>query len=548
MAIVGRTERRLAFAIVLTAVIPLIVAIYFASTLVDFAVAQAFTPELGEHLDQALGVYQDLAKATKEGMRYQADAIAAYEPLRAAALLRHPPSIQQELIAVFPRYPNLLSVAISLPDGTELASKNRGKPFDDATEVKLEVTRPLGDGDAPQLTAVFVRPRARFDELERMSEFVRTYHHVEGPAKRGDLYAFAAILIITIVFAVALGTLLARSVTRRIGELALATQAVARGDLGVRVPEQGNDELTDLSRGFNRMLSEVEVNRARIEFLQRMGTWQEMARRLAHEIKNPLTPILLAVEECHRKYDGADPNFRKLLDTTLEIVEEEVGTLRRLVGEFSSFARLPRADLSEGDLGDFLREQVSHALLVREGVGETTGGRRRDGATDEAAPDSSNKVRITWNIPDVPMPVNLDRQMLHQVLSNILRNALQAVSAHHPPPEPLLQGREQGRIEVSVTSEHEAFTINVDDDGPGVPEGLRDSVFDPYVTTKAEGTGLGLAIVKKIVVEHGGTIDAGASPLGGARFRIRIPRLRSPASQAVEQAPPSLSRSGVRQI
>ena len=529
MAILGRTERRLAFAIVLTAAIPLIVSIYFANSLVDRAFAQVFTPELGEHLDQSLGVYKDLAQSIKEGMRYQADAIAAYEPLRAAALLRHPPSIQQELTAVFPRYPNLLSVAISLPDGTELASKNRGKPIDDATEVKLEVTRSLGDGDVPQLTAVFVGPRARFDELERMSEFVRTYHHVEGPAKRGDLYAFAAILIITIVFAVALGTLLARSVTRRIGELALATQAVARGDLDVRVPEQGNDELTDLSRGFNRMLSEVEVNRARIEFLQRMGTWQEMARRLAHEIKNPLTPILLAVEECHRKYDGADPNFRKLLDTTLEVVEEEVGTLRRLVGEFSSFARLPRAELSEGDLGDFLREQVSHALLVREEV------------------DSSNKVSITWNIPDVPMPVNLDRQMLHQVLSNILRNALQAVSAHHPPPEPL-QGREQGRIEVSVTSEHEAFTINVDDDGPGVPEGLRDSVFDPYVTTKAEGTGLGLAIVKKIVVEHGGTIDAGAGPLGGARFRIRIPRLRSPASQAVEQAPPSLSRSGVRQI
>jgi nitrogen fixation/metabolism regulation signal transduction histidine kinase len=540
MAILGRTERRLAFAIVLTAAIPLIVSIYFANSLVDRAFAQVFTPELGEHLDQSLGVYKDLAQSVKEGMRYQADAIAAYEPLRAAALLRHPQSIQQELGAVFPRYPNLLSLAISLPDGRELASKNRGKPFDDTAEVKLEVTRSLGDGGAPELTAVFVRPRARFDELERMSEFVRTYHHVEGPAKRGDLYAFAAILIITIVFAVALGTLLARSVTRRIGELALATQAVARGDLDVRVPEQGNDELTDLSRGFNRMLSEVEVNRARIEFLQRMGTWQEMARRLAHEIKNPLTPILLAVEECHRKYSGADPNFRKLLDTTLEVVEEEVGTLRRLVGEFSSFARLPRAELFEGDLGDFLREQENHALLVREELGKTTlesPQRGKDGAPEEAAPDSSNKVRITWNIPDVPMPVNLDRQMLHQVLSNILRNALQAVSAH-----------QQGRIEVSVTPEHEAFTINIDDDGPGVPEGLRDSVFDPYVTTKAEGTGLGLAIVKKIVVEHGGTIDAGAGPLGGARFRIRIPRLRSPASQAVRQAAPSLSRSGVRQV
>jgi two-component system nitrogen regulation sensor histidine kinase NtrY len=531
MAILGRTERRVAFAIVLTAVIPLIVSIYFAKRLVDRAFAQARIPELRENLEQSLGVYQDLVKSLKDGMRYQADAIASYEPLRAAALLRHPPSIQQELGVMFARYPNLVSLSISLPDGTSIARRDRGRPVDETSERKLEVRRALGDGDAPELTAVFATPRARFDELERTSEFVNAYQHLEGVAKQSDVYAFAAILIVTIVVAVTLGTLLARSVTRRINDLALATQAVARGNLDVRVPEEGNDELTDLSRGFNRMLSEVEVNRARIEFLQRMGTWQEMARRLAHEIKNPLTPILLAVEECHRKYNGNDPTFRKLIDTTLEVVEEEVGTLRRLVGEFSSFARLPRAELTEGDLGDFLREQVNHSLLLREEIVK----KDAPSATDD---EVSARVHIDWRIPEVPMPVNLDRQMLHQVLSNILRNALQAVTPH----------RERGRIEVSVAAEHEAFSIMVEDDGPGVPVSMRDSVFDPYVTTKSEGTGLGLAIVKKIVVEHGGTIDAGSSPLGGARFRIRIPRLRSAASQAVREIPPALSRSGVRSI
>jgi nitrogen fixation/metabolism regulation signal transduction histidine kinase len=531
MAIVGRTERRLAFAIVLTAVIPLIVAIYFANTLVDFASAQAFTPELGEHLDQALSVYQDLAKSTKDGMRYQADAIAAREPLRAAALLRHVPSIQQELEVVFPKYGNLVSLGIALPDGSLLAMRDRGQPVDAATELKLEVKRPLGDADdSPQLIAVFATPRARFDELQRTSDFVRDYHQIERARvklRRGDLYAFAAILGSTIVFAVALASLLARSVTRRLEALAEATQTVAGGDLTVRVSEHGNDELADLSRGFNRMLSEVEVNRARVEFLQRMGTWQEMARRLAHEIKNPLTPILLAVEECHRKYNGTDPNFRKLLDTTLEIVEEEVGTLRRLVGEFSSFARLPRAELAEGDLGDFMRDLASHAHVVRE---------EPDPSSTETPPFGSSKVHVMWQIPDEPMPANIDRQMLRQVLSNIVRNATQAVVAH----------RGQGRVEVSVTPEREAFTINVDDDGPGVPETMRDSVFDPYVTTKADGTGLGLSIVKKIVVEHGGTVDASASPLGGARFRIRIPRLASPAAQAVRDMRTTLSRSGVR--
>jgi two-component system nitrogen regulation sensor histidine kinase NtrY len=516
MAIVGRTERRLAFAILLTAVIPLIVAIYFASSLVERAFSQAFTPEIGEHLDGALGVYQDLAKAVKDGMRHQADAIAAREPLRAAALLQHEPSAQEELGTVFARYPNLLSLGIARPDGTLLASRDRGTPLDSKSELKLEVRRPLGEGAAPMLIAVFATPRTRFDELERTSDFVRAYHQIERArvkVKRGDLYAFVVILALTIAVSVTIGTLLARSVTRRIGALAVATQAVAEGDLTVRVAEQGNDELTDLSRAFNRMLTEVEVNRARIEFLQRMGTWQEMARRLAHEIKNPLTPILLAVEECHRKYQGSEPQFRALLDTTLEVVEEEVGTLRRLVGEFSSFARLPRADLSQADLAEFLRDQMSHVALIQEEL------------QARAAGDDRPRVTITWDVPSEPMPAHIDRQMLHQVVSNIVRNALQAVIPQGKP----------GRVLIGAHSSGEDYLVTFDDDGPGVPEELREAVFDPYVTTKSEGTGLGLAIVKKIVVEHGGTIDAQPSPLGGARFRIRIPKLSSAAARAARE-------------
>src|ERR1019366_2873909 len=167
--------------------------------------------------------------------------------------------------------------------------------------------------------------------------------------------AFAALLGITVVATFVLGFFLARGITRRINQLAVAINHVAAGDFDVRVPVTGNDELTELARVFNRMLGEMQQSRARIEYLQRIGAWQEMAQRLAHEIKNPLTPIQLAVQECHRKYGGESPKFRALLDTTLEIVEEEVGTLRRLVGNFSSFARLPHAELREASLRDFLR-------------------------------------------------------------------------------------------------------------------------------------------------------------------------------------------------
>src|SRR6185369_12030220 len=124
MAIVSRTERRVAFAIVLTAVIPLIVSAYGARVMFDRIVAQSKFPELSENLDRALGVYKELAIAVKNDMRHQADAIAAREPLRAAALLRHPPSIQQELDAVFPQYGDLVSLGIALPDGTMIGVKD----------------------------------------------------------------------------------------------------------------------------------------------------------------------------------------------------------------------------------------------------------------------------------------------------------------------------------------------------------------------------------------------------------------------------------------
>ena len=517
MALPGRTERRLALAILLTAVIPLIFAIYWAGKLVDHALAQAFNPELGAQLERSLEVYQDLVQTIKSDFRHRAEAMAAHEPLRAAAILEHEPSVEQELDAVFRRFDNVVTISVLNGDGKLLGQRHREQPFDPQTERKLEVRRPLSDGVAPpELVVVFATPRARFDELEQATELVRTYKEVQRQGVQAkDLYAFAVILGLTIIVAIVIGTLLARSVTRRINELARATQVVGAGDLTVRVPEQGNDELADLARAFNRMLSELEGSRARIEFLQRMATWQEMARRLAHEIKNPLTPILLAVEETHRKYDGDSPAYRKLLDTTLEIVEEEVGTLRRLVSEFSAFARLPRAELVPGDLGEFLREQRERMAAPMDDAHEPNGLLRSQ--------DHPGGMSLQVVVPEGAFPAAFDRQMLRQVLTNLIRNAAQA-SRHRPTPCHIVVGLER---------DGDGWAILVDDDGPGVPDEMRVAIFDPYVTTKTDGAGLGLSIVKKIVVEHGGTIEVEKSPLGGARFRIRIPHLDSPAARAV---------------
>jgi two-component system nitrogen regulation sensor histidine kinase NtrY len=298
------------------------------------------------------------------------------------------------------------------------------------------------------------------------------------------------------------------------------------GNLEVRVPVTGSDELTELARVFNRMLSEMQQSRARIEYLQRIGAWQEMAQRLAHEIKNPLTPIQLAVQECHRKYTGDDPRFRALLDTTLEIVEEEVGTLRRLVGNFSSFARLPHAELREASLRDFMRECADQLAHLSAELPE-------EGAEDVIA---AQDVDVRWELPDEPMPVAIDRQMLRRVLVNLVRNAVEAIRDARPA---LDDGGARGHVLVRAERAADGFELVVEDDGPGVPVAARERIFDPYFTTKAEGTGLGLAIVKKVVVEHTGTIAARhGERLGGAALVVTLPFAhRAAIAPAAERDP-----------
>src|SRR5258708_8881660 len=236
-----------------------------------------------------------------------------------------------------------------------------------------------------------------------------------------------------------------------------------------------------------------------------------MPNGLAHEIKNPLTPIQLAVQECHRKYDGADAKFRALLDTTLEIVEEEVGTLRRLVGNFSSFARLPHVELRAASLRDFLRE-------CSEQLGHLGAEVAEDGSDEVIA---AHDLDVRWEVPDDPMLVAIDRQMLRRVLVNLVRNAVEAIRAARPD---IGNGARRGQVIVRAEVSRNAVSVFVEDDGPGVPEAARERVFDPYFTTKPDAPRLGFAISKNIVVEHNGTIKVErSSRFGGASFVVNLP-------------------------
>jgi nitrogen fixation/metabolism regulation signal transduction histidine kinase len=536
MAVSGRIRRRLALAIVLTALIPVLVAIWYAETTVRQAAARFYIPDIGVHLDRSLGLYQELARTVKSQMRYEAMAIAENEALRHAVRDADRSRIDAELRRLFALHPSLVSLVVRSNDAQVLAKVQREQPLDPTREKGLEVELPLAEpaDGAPILAALFAASRARFDELSEMSQFVDTYGKIERRREsdeRGYVLGFALLLCITIVAAVGVGTLMARGVSGRIAELADATKLVAAGNLSIRVPERGNDEMSELARAFNRMLGEVADSRARIEYLQRIGAWQEMARRLAHEIKNPLTPIQLAVQEAHRRYTDADPKFKKLLDTTLEIVEDEVATLRRLVGEFSDFARLPQANLEEEDLAEFLRELSAQLMLMGDGGGDAE-------VPDELRPVwEGAPIDLAFEVPSGRAEVLMDRHMLRRVFINLIQNAAQALRQGSAGP---------GKIRVTLRRDGDYWVLEIDDNGPGIPEALRETVFDPYVTTKHDGTGLGLAIVKKVVIEHGGNIAACDTELGGARLRVRLPALGTQAAAAAQSA--LLKRSEPRNL
>jgi len=355
--------------------------------------------------------------------------------------------------------------------------------------------------DAAGLEAVFATPWALFEGLQALGDVLDRYKMLRMAGqeiRRRFGWVYMIILGTAVALTLGVSVLFARRVTRRVAAIARATRRVATGDLDVRIAPTGRDEIAELARSFNEMVADLRESRDRIAYLSRVSAWQGIARRLAHEIKNPLTPIQLAIQEVAEKYEGGDERYANLLRTAREVIEEEVATLRRLTTEFSAFARLPQVEPVPSDLGEFLEDCRS--------------------AFTGAAADRG--VAVEWRPPPRPVRVPLDRQMMRRVIDNLVRNAVEALTAEGT----VSAGRPAPRVvvEAHILPGGQRAAVVVRDNGPGIPAEARDHIFEPYFTTKATGTGLGLAIAKKIVLEHDGEIAVEPS-VEGAAFRIELP-------------------------
>jgi nitrogen fixation/metabolism regulation signal transduction histidine kinase len=276
------------------------------------------------------------------------------------------------------------------------------------------------------------------------------------------------------------------------GESEWREQIVLRGEVGRRVltcacTTMPTDE--DGAPGYVVVFDDITA----LLQAQRDAAWGEVARRLAHEIKNPLTPIQLSAERVRRKYlDQLDTEEGQVLDRATHTIVQQVEAMKEMVNAFSDYARAPDIDIGRFDLAKLVNEVVD---LYR--------------AQD-------NRIEIVVHTDPTLAPIFADVGRIRQILHNLLRNATEA-----------LEGEDKGQIDVQVLSgeldEIPIAQLVVEDNGPGFNTDSTSQVFDPYVTTKPKGTGLGLAIVKKLVEEHMGTIRAENRTDGGARISIRLP-------------------------
>jgi signal transduction histidine kinase len=302
-------------------------------------------------------------------------------------------------------------------------------------------------------------------------------------------------LIVTFVVLIGLLMILAQRFKARLSTIIEGFSLWSEQNSSFRFPHHYKGELKLITNQFNTMADEVDANKKRSLYLEKIASWQVIARKLAHEIKNPLTPIQMMVSQLKRRYKGDDPAFSSLLDEAQSIITEEIQSLRRMVDDFAQFAKLPDPRLKEVDLVQLCRRAVDlqkstypkHEILFH-------------GATPSH---------------DLPLIGQLDDDLLRQVLINLIKNAAEASSDR------------SARITVSLKVEPDEFIIEVHDDGPGIPSEHLNRIFEAYFTTKhtgpSPGMGLGLAVCQKIVLDHQGHLQVKSTP-GSTTFIIRLPR------------------------
>jgi signal transduction histidine kinase len=380
---------------------------------------------------------------------------------------------------------------------TLVATRILAAPFADEVASIAGGPARLGRTGAP----VCPEPRVEVPVAGGVSLCVGVTPADAGAVRRDLLGSLAWVAPIAFLAAVGVGLLLASRISRPLRDLAQRAEGISARHAGpiTLLPEK--DETRRMTIAFDRMLDAVDASERRRLAAERVAAWEEIARRLAHEIKNPLSPIQLAVENLKRTRERAPAEFDEAFAVETRTILEEVAGLRALVDEFSQFARLPRPHAAPCDP----RSLVEQTLALFSGRIAAMG------------------VSVTVDGSGAPASTVADAEQVARVLKNVVANALDA-----------MEGSVERRLSISIHRERGLAVFTIRDSGRGFDREALRRVFEPYFTTRGDrgGTGLGMAIARRIAVEHGGSLTADGAPGRGATIVLTLPIAGPPAEVA----------------
>jgi two-component system nitrogen regulation sensor histidine kinase NtrY len=311
------------------------------------------------------------------------------------------------------------------------------------------------------------------------------------------MVVFAAITVLLLLVAVLLGVSFANWILKPVNKLIVATQNIALGDYNTPIRTGTlRNEWDVLIATFNDMMTKLERQRQQLIVSNRQSAWRDIARKIAHEIKNPLTPIQLSAERLKSKYAKEVVTQPEVFESCISTIVRQVNCIGRLVTEFSDFARMPNPTFENVDLTKLVKEIVfMHA-------------------------NANTMIRFHQDYGKEQLTCEIDQDQINRMIVNVLQNAVNAITESSDN-----RGEIIGNISLRLWETDEVAHIAVDDDGPGFSDAALGRALDPYYTTRAAGTGLGLSIVHKVVTDHSGEINLRRSQLlSGASVAISFPK------------------------
>jgi len=502
---VGGFEKRLVVAFLLLSVTPTVLIAFFSTRYFMRSVKLVSNPAVEQSFTNSMNIARTLAARLEEDAGCTADRLAdAFAgsagpgPLEGpetraatetrAALTQVLQDTHADFAAVYAREGNVWKLRITepsaflrlehelgpeaiaaAPETTEAAAPTPSRvTFADQDVIASSVVR-----DNSLFVAGFALEQGFTANMRRTGDDVGRYHAVKlyvSVLRRYIIIMTCVLVALLIVASAVVSRLLARRISHPITELAHATERIAKGDLEHRVRVNARDEIQSLVSDFNKMTEELLENKKNLIRAERIAAWRDFARRLAHEIKNPLTPIEIAIYRIKKRLDGkvaeADPQRDKqVIEESLDSILKEVAALKNIAQEFSAFAKLPEPKLESFNPNDTITSVL------------------------ELYASTAQRVKVRTDLAqDLPW-VQADRDQLRSVVANLVKNAFEAMP-------------EGGTLTVATSLAAGSVRIEITDTGPGIPDEIKEKIFDPYFTTKSTGTGIGLALAYRILADH----------------------------------------------